>query len=182
MPELAQSTSLKSNGSFATLLASFTRKLQNEPWDDTALADDVVTLTYEQALGSARQARFPEPATKPLLDNKARKPAESNLQPRKPQYSKGTKQQRTASITLRVTAEEQTRLHERAIAAQLSVSAYLRSCIFEAESLRTQVKEALEQMQRTQTNTEVLTRKGIPYWRKRLFSLRSRINTTKTEG
>ena len=53
---------------------------------------------------------------------------------------------KTASITLRLTAAEQAQLHDRAAAANLSVSAYIRSCIFEAESLRTQVKEALTQM------------------------------------
>lgn len=53
---------------------------------------------------------------------------------------------KTASITIRLTDAEETQLHERARAAQLSVSAYLRSCIFEAESLRAQVKEALGQI------------------------------------
>ena len=70
-----------------------------------------------------------------------------------------------------MTAEEQAQLHERADAAQLSVSAYLRSCIFEAEALRTQVKEALAQMQSLSANIRrpFPTRSLALNWRKRLF-------------
>lgn len=52
---------------------------------------------------------------------------------------------KSASVTVRLTTEENAQLHERAAAAGLTASAYLRSCLFEAESLRAQVKEALEQ-------------------------------------
>ncbi len=52
---------------------------------------------------------------------------------------------KSASVTVRLTAEENEKLHERATAAGLTASAYLRSCLFETEILRTQVKEALEQ-------------------------------------
>jgi hypothetical protein len=52
---------------------------------------------------------------------------------------------KSASVTVRLTAEENAQLHERAAAAGLTASAYLRSCLFEAESLRAQVKQALEQ-------------------------------------
>lgn len=52
---------------------------------------------------------------------------------------------KSASVTVRLTAEDNAQLHERAAAAGLTASAYLRSCLFEAESLRMQVKEALEQ-------------------------------------
>ncbi len=59
------------------------------------------------------------------------------------------KKRKTASITIRLTEAEEAQLQERAAAAQLTVSAYLRSCIFEAESLRAQVKQALSQMKVT---------------------------------
>lgn len=52
---------------------------------------------------------------------------------------------KSASVTVRLTPEDNARLHERAAAAGLTASAYLRSCLLEAESLRMQVKEALEQ-------------------------------------
>ena len=53
---------------------------------------------------------------------------------------------KSASITIRLSKPECAQLHQRAAAAGLTVSAYLRSCIFEAESLRAQVKETLAQL------------------------------------
>ncbi len=47
---------------------------------------------------------------------------------------------KNASITIRMSKEECTQLHRRAAEAGLTVSAYLRSCTFEAESLRALVK------------------------------------------
>jgi hypothetical protein len=144
MPEPAQVASQKTGASFANLLTSFTGRLQSDPWGDAPLADDVAVLTYEEALRSTRRARLPEvetvlPAVHP--DVKRRGSGD------RPEHSSAEKKCRTASITIRVTVEEQAQLHERATAAGLSVSAYLRSCIFEAEALRSQVKDALAQMQ-----------------------------------
>ena len=51
-----------------------------------------------------------------------------------------------ASITIRMSQAECTQLHERAAEAGLSVSAYLRSCTFEAEALRAQVKETIAEL------------------------------------
>lgn len=51
-----------------------------------------------------------------------------------------------ASITIRLSEPECEQLHQRAEEAGMTVSAYLRSCTFEAEALRSQVKEALVQM------------------------------------
>lgn len=48
-----------------------------------------------------------------------------------------------ASITIRVSKAESAQLHQRAAEAGLTVSAYLRSCTFEAELLRAEVKKAL---------------------------------------
>jgi hypothetical protein len=53
---------------------------------------------------------------------------------------------KNASITVRLSQAEYEQLQERAAEAGLSVSAYLRSCTFEAESLRAQVKETLAQL------------------------------------
>ena len=83
------------------------------------------------------------------------------------------KHRKTASITIRLTKAEEAQLHERAAAAQLSISAYLRSCIFEAESLRAQVKEALSQMKAATTcrssTPEDAQPKPTPNWRTRLL-------------
>jgi len=53
---------------------------------------------------------------------------------------------KSASITIRLSKAESEQLRRRASEAGLTVSAYLRSCTFEAESLRAQVKDALSQM------------------------------------
>jgi predicted DNA binding CopG/RHH family protein len=54
---------------------------------------------------------------------------------------------KTASITIRMSREECDQLHTRAAEAGLTVSAYLRSCTFEAESLRALVKDTMAQLQ-----------------------------------
>jgi hypothetical protein len=51
-----------------------------------------------------------------------------------------------SSITIRMSKAECVQLHRRAAEAGLTVSAYLRSCTFEAESLRTMVKDTLAQL------------------------------------
>lgn len=51
-----------------------------------------------------------------------------------------------ASITIRLSQTECTQLRIRAAEAGLTVSAYLRSCTFEAESLRALVKDTLAQL------------------------------------
>jgi hypothetical protein len=53
---------------------------------------------------------------------------------------------RSASVTIRLSRAECTRLHQRAAEAGLTVSAYLRSCAVEAEALREQVKQALAEL------------------------------------
>jgi len=58
-----------------------------------------------------------------------------------------------ASITIRLSKEECDQLRRRASQAGLTVSAYLRSCTFEAETLRAQVKNALAEL-RTAASTE----------------------------
>ena len=51
-----------------------------------------------------------------------------------------------ASITIRLSTAESAQLRNRAAEAGLTVSAYLRSCTFEAESLRALVKDTLAQL------------------------------------
>jgi hypothetical protein len=45
-------------------------------------------------------------------------------------------------------------LHSRAAEAGLTVSAYLRSCTFEAESLRAMVKDTMAQLRSAQTQAK----------------------------
>ena len=53
---------------------------------------------------------------------------------------------RSASITIRLSKAEVAQLRRRAAEAGLTVSAYLRSCTLEAESLRAMVKDTLAQL------------------------------------
>jgi predicted DNA binding CopG/RHH family protein len=57
-----------------------------------------------------------------------------------------------ASVTIRLSKAECEQLHQRAAEAGLTVSAYLRSCTFEAETLRAMVKDTLAQL-RSATST-----------------------------
>jgi hypothetical protein len=146
MPETAPPQPSSNPATFASLLASLTGAARQpaDRWDDGALADDVATISYEQALRSHRRVRTSEPLAAPPAIQNQYSPAKIPAPPSNSESA--TKSCKTASITIRITHSEQVQLKERAAAAQLSVSAYLRSCIFEAESLRAQVKKALSQM------------------------------------
>jgi hypothetical protein len=168
MPELPSTPALRRAGSFASLLESFTSSptKTSQAWDDRSLGDDVAVISYEQALRAHRRA--PAPAGSPA--NELQFTAAAAV--KSPSVTAG-KQRKTASITVRLTEEEEIQLHQRANAAQLSVSAYLRSCIFEAESLRAQVKEALSQMKAAATSEahaiQEVEAKPTPNWRTRFL-------------
>jgi hypothetical protein len=53
---------------------------------------------------------------------------------------------KSASVTIRLSDAENAQLRTRAAEAGLTISAYVRSCTFEAEILRAKVKEALAQL------------------------------------
>jgi hypothetical protein len=169
MSPLSTLPAQKDTSSFASLLASLTSAPKNssETWDDSALLDDVTTISYEQALQSHRRVPALDPArpSSPTPED----PSFANSAASNAISHSGTKQRKIASITIRLTKAEEAQLHERAAAAQLSISAYLRSCIFEAESLRAQVKEALSQMKAATTPESSPQPKPAPNWRTRLL-------------
>ncbi len=159
--------------SFAGLLASLTAPAPKTAWNNDDLAEDVATLSYEHALraharytpvdpvgwafprtaasGSdpARAASLSDSALSaqtaaewdaPSRDDDAR--AESVLD-----ISTALEQnKKCASITIRLSKTECDQLRRRASQAGLTVSAYLRSCTFEAEALRAQVKDVLVEL------------------------------------
>jgi hypothetical protein len=135
MPDPVSNSPQGNGASFASLLAALTGtgKEPAEPWDTSALGEDVATISYEQALRTHRRVRTDANDPQSIVSNP---PA-----PAGPEKSK--KAPKTVSVTIRVTEDEGQQLHARAKEAGLSVSGYLRSCIFEAETLRAQVKEAL---------------------------------------
>jgi len=145
MPQLAAEPA----PSFAGLLASLTLK-KKDPLDD--LEPDVATLTYESALRAHARYRaepaFPPPAaTAPAADAASKTesaPAAGASSPAAP--TRLEENRKRASVTLRLTQSECAQLQQRAAEAGLTVSAYLRSCTFEVESLRAQVKQALAEL------------------------------------
>lgn len=128
-------------------------------WADDGLEDDIATLSYEHALKaharyrttvrpmaesveqesqvertaeSARAASCREVGSEKETVRAVRRPFEQTL--------------KSASITIRLSKVECEQLHRRAADAGLTVSAYLRSCTFEAESLRAMVKDTLAEL------------------------------------
>lgn len=163
---------------FASLMSSLTSRDKEAPgpWDVSALADDVATISYEQALRTHRRVRSSEPP--------AVCPAIARSRP----AALGTGQNlaKTASITIRLAESEQAQLRSRAAEAGLSVSAYLRSCIFEAESLRAQVKEVLSQVREATTQEPHVSdeKRPAPSLQKRfrLFSFWTRPHSARAES
>jgi len=162
-------TSASFAGLLAALAAPASAPAWSPAWSEDGLEDDIATLSYERALmAHARyrptdqsltqpavplsfyQEEIPVPAPaqtpqaavrptanpEPELDRRAATPPERNL----------VCNLKNASITIRVSQAECAQLHRRAAEAGLTVSAYLRSCTFEAEALRAMVKDTLAQL------------------------------------
>jgi hypothetical protein len=149
--------------SFAGFLSALTSpapSTRNNSWDDNALAEDVATLSYESALKTharykpspdppqSSSAFVPEPASPdpgnfiPMAAREPQAPASSSA----PSPKAGPGELKSASITIRMSHAECAQLKQRAAEAGMTISAYLRSCTFEAEALRGQVKEALAEL------------------------------------
>jgi predicted DNA binding CopG/RHH family protein len=151
-----------SAASFSALLAALSSPAPKPAtaWPDDGLADDIATLSYEQALRTHARHRSNSAPTdrshtayQQTAQADERSSAVQPLSTREPTCSStavrpaGLEEDRkSASVTIRLGAAESARLHARAAEAGLTVSAYLRSCIFEVEELRAQVKQTLAQM------------------------------------
>jgi hypothetical protein len=183
MPETATATPSPTTPSFAGLLAALTAPASSAAdhspaWNDDDLASDVATLSYEHALRAHVRYKPPDPdgwdfpqAPNPIADGVA--PAgEADVNARTAIASAapawGADRQapsgqslptamkpsrKATSVTIRMSQTECAQLHQRAAEAGLTVSAYLRSCTFEAEALRAEVKEALARL-RASTSAE----------------------------
>lgn len=129
------------------------------------LEDDVATLSYESALRA--NARYKphhsyewnlpqriESTAALVADEMAARAkaaegpgAGGNMRVTAPALSPTLDEtRRRASVTVRLSEAECAQLQKRAAEAGLTVSAYLRSCTFEAEALRAQVKAALAEL------------------------------------
>jgi hypothetical protein len=152
MQSSPESPSAANSASFAGLLASLAAPAHKSSpaWSEDDLADDVATLSYESALRAhARYKPCPEPCAPsseqpPTPAPTARDSAKSSIEPGV--ASTADNSLKCASITIRMSAAECAQLRQRAAEAGMTVSAYLRSCTFEAEALRAQVKQALAEL------------------------------------
>lgn len=140
-------------------------------WNEDDLADDVATLSYESALKAHARYRYadqsltqlPDPAPFPFEKASSAAPAAASQPalgfdsapcaganpapgPSRLQATLSARNLKDASITIRMSREECVQLHQRAAEAGLTLSAYLRSCTFEAESLRAMVKDTMAQL------------------------------------
>ncbi len=162
----AQSQSRPTSESFAGLLAALA-SAPHEAVDDAAewsggdLGDDVVTLSYERALRSHARSRPADTGGWPVpqacraeasdAEGAMTLPAmrvneESSAEAFEARQSTSDRNLRSASVTIRLSKAECARLHKHAAEAGVTASAYLRSCTFEAEALRAEVKAALAEL------------------------------------
>jgi len=166
MPQTAEHGSPAATDGFAGLLAALASPVRKaEPaWNDDALADDVATLSYERALQARARYRAANPSDYSLTDavdfspypaspavasavaaplpTRATAPVPASVSAPTPL----DRNLKCASITIRMSQAECEQLRHRAAEAGLSVSAYLRSCTFEAESLRELVRDTMAQL------------------------------------
>jgi hypothetical protein len=189
-----------SPSTFAGFLAALAEpeKKPQLSWTDDALEDDIATLSYEHALRAHARYRsadapdqslaqsITQPADPGRSPARVPSPAVSAVPPQAPStpctdaetatvHGFSTPLDRNlkcASITIRLSQAECAQLRQRAAEAGLTVSAYLRSCTFEAESLRALVKDTLAQL-RSATSAEkpAALPPSRPSWLQRLVRL-----------
>ena len=146
-------------GDFAGLLATLAAIKDAVPQgEDPPLANDIATLTYEGALrshgrtrGGASRAQIPDRSTPagnvlPVKDFARRSSSRTDGETWTERRNASQAERKCASITVRMSQEDSAQLRERAAEAEMTVSAYLRSCAFEVESLRGQVKQTLAEL------------------------------------
>jgi predicted DNA binding CopG/RHH family protein len=153
--------------SFAGMLAALATPAKKpvasvSPWENDELGDDVATLSYESALRTHGRYRATDQSLTQMPDPELyrveeaalgataaiKESAQSSATPEQNRFRHAYLERslKDASITIRMSKAESAQLHRRAAEAGVTVSAYLRSCTFEAESLRAMVKETLAQL------------------------------------
>ncbi len=154
MQESIATPSTHETRDFAGILAALAAARRTEPpaWSEEELPHDVATLSYERALQT--HARY-RPANDDLsvqqpypADEVAQRRDGVPAEPVDSFTSINARDRKCASITIRMSKAECEQLKQRAAEAGLTISAYLRSCTFEAEALRAQVKDALADLRK----------------------------------
>jgi predicted DNA binding CopG/RHH family protein len=136
--------------SYERALRSHARYRAADPVEDASSAlGDAIDAEVNDFPGEA--AGQPSPrgrAVSPEAFARAHEAAQAELAQRQAEKTPSPFERnlKNASITIRMSKAECEQLHRRAAEAGLTVSAYLRSCTFEAEALRAQVKEVLAEL------------------------------------
>lgn len=153
MQESIANTSAQATHDFAGLLAALAAAKPTElpAWNDEQLPQDVATLSYERALRTHARYKSADMCSAAARPERTPPQNERASKPPAPVVSCGMHERKCASITIRMSQAECEQLRERAAEAGMTISAYLRSCTFEAETLRAQVKEALAELRRAPT-------------------------------
>jgi len=150
MQEATANTSAQSAHDFAGLFAALAATKQSDlpKWTDEELPQDVATLSYERALRTHARYKTSDADDMGAAQNREIQSARSSAfaNPLKLAVSRSDHDRKCASVTIRMSQAECEQLRERAAEAGLTISAYLRSCTFEAETLRAQVREALAEI------------------------------------
>ena len=152
--------------SFAGLLAALATPptdTEERFWPPGEVAEDVATLSYDRALrasvryrqGERGDAAIPMAATqmtsRALEETTARPDETEDALPAlagKAIDPAPDRELRPASVTIRLSKVECAQLRQRAAEAGMTVSAYLRSCTFEVDALRAQVKTVIAEMRK----------------------------------
>ena len=139
------------SGAFASAGEDMETSTDIRPDSCTDADIDTASFSYESALRAA--IRFPVQGmasdAPDDLDSSLTltpgSPASESLTSESP-ASELPAANRSASVTIRLSAAECAQLKQRAAEAGLTLSAYVRSCTFEAEALRSQVKQAVREL------------------------------------
>lgn len=191
MPQSAIAGAVSDKSTFAGVLAALTEPAAKpEPSVTEAasgwlndLKDDVSLLSYERALKAQGCCRPGDRAAVPVacaggVDEIAAAPAERASKPFRSRPCVASEELRKrASVTIRMSRAECERLQQRSAEAGLTASAYLRSCAFEVDSLREQVKQALAELRAA----ELAAKQPLPLaqrWWLRIFRPAGKAKTT----
>ncbi len=142
---LSYESALKAHARYRPTDQSLTQPANAEPYSyEEATSDLSVAARQPMAQYTASLGAIPpqEPSSTPVQEPSLYRAAafERNL--------------KDSSITIRMSKAECAQLHRRAAEAGLTVSAYLRSCTFEAESLRAMVKDMLARLRSVTTQAK----------------------------
>jgi len=143
-------------------------------WSDDDLEDDVATLSYEQALRAHARRTPAALAPKEAMPTGRAAKREKAVRKAASRWSTLPRESRkSVSVTIRMSQSECEQLNARAAEAGMTISAYLRSCTFEAEALRAQVKETLAKLRQPRQAEEKKPpeseKPALQGWRTRLL-------------